>query len=182
MPRVFIALELPPAKREELEQFCKVNDSLSKFTWEDKSKLHLTIKFIGEMPAGDIERLKVKLAETKCSAVKTNFMMTSVISKNNSPSIVWASLRVTSELKSLVDACEEILSGNFSVQKEIRKYSPHITLLRVKPHYDFDEINKFEGIELNSDEFVMNKLVLYQSELFAKGSKYTELAEYDLVI
>jgi RNA 2',3'-cyclic 3'-phosphodiesterase len=180
MRRIFISLELPEEKREQITELRKTRYLKDDLQWESVEKLHLTLKYIGDVEENVIEEIMEKLDELNdVPAIKTRYTRFGNFQRNRIPSILWVGLEATEELKALQKSVEEKM-GEIGLEMELRPYLPHITLLRIKTPVGPKFIGRFIQCEVPTDEFVCPKVVLYQSKLQPGGAVYIPLKTIQL--
>lgn len=182
MIRLFVALIIPEEIKNQIIQIRKnIYPDEGKFRWEDNSKIHLTLKFIGDVKHELLEPILQELGflnncnEIICEAEKFGFFFR----PKNEPRILWLGLKLDDAIYSIVDELNKRLS-KFAIPVEERKFKPHLTLLRIKNIVPQDFINKFLNAELPKLSFTANEIVLMQSKLSSLGSTYKEIKKYNL--
>lgn len=178
--RLFISLNLP---NPVVDQMIAIRDSVSNnknVKWEPKEKLHLTIKFIGDVSlettieiSNDLTLIE-NYSSIKCSLTKFGFYY-----RDNKPVILWVGLETDIILNKLVVELNEKLK-NFNILVEQRKFNPHITLLRIKNDPEINFVNNFKNFTFEPILFTANSVTLYKSILHQEGSKYFEFKNYKL--
>jgi len=181
MIRLFAALRLPNNIVDKIIEFRKeASENNQNIKWEKKEKLHLTLKFIGDVSEDLVDRIKDSLLfiedfkSIELSLTKFGFFF-----RDNHPNILWLGLSNNNELNILVDKIETNLEI-FGFKKEKRKFNPHLTLLRIKNKVDKNFINSFENYKLPSLKFYSNEITLFKSELLPDTSRYIEIKNYKL--
>jgi len=178
--RLFVSLNLPDPV---LEQMIAIRDSVSNnknVKWEPKEKLHLTIKFIGDVSSETTNEISSDLAfienysSIKCSLNKFGFYY-----RGNKPIILWAGLETDVILNKLIAELNERLK-NFNIPVEQRKFNPHITLLRIKNDPGINFVKNFKNFTFKPILFTTNSVTLYKSILHSEGSEYIEIKNYKL--
>jgi 2'-5' RNA ligase len=179
--RLFVAAEIPSDIIDRIVSFRnKVFDSAN-VKWEPVSKLHLTLKFLGDTDKEiipEIEEILKKLLEGKAK-IPTAFTRFGAFYRNGEPKILWAGFEATEELIKLRNEIED----NFQVlgfTKETRKFKPHLTLARLKGYEDKNKILKLRKMEFNKKDFFIDKIILFKSELKPTGSVYSEIKSFEL--
>jgi 2'-5' RNA ligase len=148
--------------------------------WELKEKLHLTIKFIGDVSSEITDKVKEELTFIKnYSVIKCAFTKFGFFYRDNKPKILWVGLETDVFLKNLISELNERLN-KFSIPIEQRKFSPHITLLRIKNDPGDNFVNKFNNFTFKPILFTTNSITLYKSILNPHGSIYSEIKNYKL--
>jgi 2'-5' RNA ligase len=178
MNRLFIALDLPSEIVEEIFSIRKaVNQDKIKSKWEPKEKLHLTLKFLGDVVDSEtnlvVEKLEPVLKDIpriNCEFDKFGFFL---------PRILWLSLKVDEILFEIVKKIEDEMK-DLGFAKEKRNFSPHITLLRIKEKLSEDFISGFKNYKLPQRNFYCNQISLMNSKLLPGGSVYGKIKIYKL--
>lgn len=183
--RSFIAIELPQELKERIEAYQK---RLKPFTrrvrWVQATSLHITLKFLGEQEKNLIDRVEQNLL-TVSGAFKP-FSVTvnqfGAFPGKRNPRVFWLGIK-SDPLESMFDLfhfLENNLQG-LGFAKESRRFSPHLTLARVKAPERFDDLwdfvrdNPFEPYR-----FKVNEIVLMQSFLKPQGAVYKPIKKYAL--
>lgn len=178
--RLFIALDISEDVQDEIirmrDEIYGVCDNVR---WEAKNKLHLTLKFLGDVEVSRIGEINESLKNISAdySGFELSLSRFGLFYRNDKPSILWVSLHDSKELLNLVNDLE-IQLEQLGFQKEKRRFKSHITLLRLKGYEDLNKINKFEDYKIESNPFQVNKITLMKSELKPKGSIYIPIESF----
>lgn len=182
MIRLFVALDIPELIRNQIVEIRRnIIQDKNNFRWEDISKLHLTLKFIGEIKKNLLEDIVAELQflenfpKINCDLDKFGFFFKG----KKDPRILWAGLRVDDNIITIVKQLNERLS-KFSIPVETRKFKPHLTLLRIKTKVSEDFVNNFISYRLPEINFACSEISLMESELTKSGSIYKEIKKYKL--
>lgn len=182
MIRTFIALEIPTDILElalnELKNKIKLFDE---YKWEPINKLHITLKFIGEIEEEKIDSIYFRLKNILDNYKKLELELDKFgfFYKDESPRILWLGLKENFTLTQLVLEIDSIIN-QFGIEKEKRKFKPHITFLRIKHKRNINELMKAKDVKFNNIKFNASKIYLFKSELFKTGSIYKPLKEFQL--
>ena len=180
MNRLFISLNIPNNIINKLIELRNSVWNSGDLRWEHSSKLHVTLKFIGDVDQDKTNLLAERLElisdfETfNCSLEKFGFFF-----RDDNPSILWAGLVIDDNIVKLIKSIDEILS-EFSVAADKKKFKPHITLLRLRKDPGINFVNKFKNFSFEPILFQANSVTLYKSVLEKSGSKYYEIKKYHL--
>lgn len=181
MPRVFLAFALPEAQKELLASVCKSVPGSERFRWEAKHKLHLTAKFIGDTGEEQIEKLSSFLDSIANQPVPvTKFTGLGFFGKADAPTILQVGLHADARLRNLVHEIEQYCVSVLALPPELRRFNPHITLLRIKPFYELTVLRELVKKELPEGEFNLPVLTLFKSELRPGGAEHSPLVSYEL--
>ena len=181
MSRLFVAIKILDYVTNNLLNVCrKLTDTHSEFKWEQPEKVHITLKFIGEVE----ERIVTQIAQELNFIRNYNSFIFSVARfgfffRNGEPRILWAGLKTDESIHKLVEELNIRLSI-FSVPIEKRKFEPHLTLLRIKKNPGNEFINKFKEHSFEDMTFKSNQIKLIKSELSHSGARYSNIKKYDL--
>lgn len=181
MIRLFVALIIPEKIKEEVFKHCYAAvENPSDFRWEAREKVHLTLKFIGEVK----EELLSQIID-ELEFVKNNSSFNCKISKfgfffrESEAKILWCNLETDNSIISLVEELNSRLQ-KFDIENEKRKFKGHLTLLRIKNKVSEKFIESFKEYTFNPIKFNANEIALIQSVLKPTGSEYKVLKIYEL--
>jgi len=183
--RTFIAIEIPA---EIIKEMAKVQDELKRSGadagWTRPEGIHLTLKFLGEVPEARIEEIKNALiqAAEATSRFRLKIAGAGAFPNPKNPRVVWLGVSGDrdrlSALQSLVD--ESMTAIGFD--REERAFSPHLTLARIKylrPGYSWQKaIDNIKDIRLAG--FDVDHISLMKSDIKPSGAVYTELGRVSL--
>ena len=180
MNRLFISLNLPD---NVIRQIIGLRDKIcleKNIKWEATEKLHLTIKFIGDVSDEMMDVISNELLFVNSyQSIKCSFNKFGFFYRDAKPFILWAGLTVDETLFNLMTELNTRLE-KLSVPIEQRKFNPHITLLRIKNDPGINFVNNFKNFTFEPILFTTNSITLYKSILYSEGSKYFEIKNYKL--
>ncbi len=182
MNRLFVALEIPAGVKERIETLreAAAGDDNSHLKWEPFDKLHLTLKFIGDVEDELVDPITESLGfleqytKIKCRLTKFGFFF-----KHGVPQILWIGLWVDAILFNIVEQLNEKLS-KFDIAVEGRKYKPHLTLLRIKKRFPEQLVANFNSYLIPEINFISDCILLVKSELLPESSRYTVIKKFKL--
>ncbi|MCB9895679.1 MAG: RNA 2',3'-cyclic phosphodiesterase [Planctomycetes bacterium] len=173
MPRLFIAIDLPPDVKEWIGALCH---GISGARWVKPDQLHLTLRFIGDAEADQTADLKAALDKVNGHAFRMQIEGVGTFpspGKRRAARVLWLGVRPGAELTTLQAQIEEsVQSAGFP--PETRPYHPHITLARFTkaPGNDLTrwlEKNRMAVV----DPFPVSDFRLYESILGAAEARYS---------
>jgi 2'-5' RNA ligase len=171
--RVFIGFFLPDEiKKEVLEIQGKIPLFKGKLIEEDN--LHLTLKFLGEISEGELNKIKtilkrVQFRKIECSIDSLGFF------SENFVRIIWIYLKNSEDLQKEVD---ESLKDLFKTES---RFMSHLTIARIKSIKDKKEfLDKLKEITFDKINFFVKEICLIKSELKKEGPEYEILEKYEL--
>ena len=179
--RIFVGIQLAEAVRDgiaaQLAPFKAIANSIR---WTESRNIHLTLKFIGEASAARTESIQAALQAAKIPAAP--FMLTirgfGKFPAGDDLHIFWAGVEDSPPLQELFAGIEAALAP-LGMAREIRPFSPHITLGRNKARFNFKPI--FEMLASRQDrvlaEFPVAAFQLFSSQLTPKGPLYKVVKE-----
>jgi len=182
--RVFLAIELPEdVKNQIISVQDKLKILLKGIRWARPEGIHLTLKFFGNIyekeivPISEIITGKTKSAET----ISLNVGGIGVFPKLGRPRVLWLGLNGDIGRLSILQEAIDIDLEAFGYKRERRKFSPHLTLGRVKSFrggiMNLSEVIK-RGEDYRAGQFNSKGLTLFQSDLKPGGAVYTKLAYF----
>ena len=179
--RIFVALDIPVSIREALVQLRRHFENLcSGARWVRLDGAHITVKFIGEVPAETVEHVRLALEPLRArSPFDLRFAGLGFFPNDRRPRVFWAGIEGGAPLTALAVEIETSLVP-LGIPRERREFKPHLTLAR------FDSPASLEGLRQAvaasaSAEFghtTVAEFHLYQSVLKRSGAEYTRLATY----
>ena len=178
--RTFIALELPPSLRHELSGLAKLlagQDKRQHIRWLPSGNYHLTLAFLGEVESPSLSSLQFAL-ERKLESMKAVPCKISSITPFpfSRPKIAAALLECNAELLELQTDVVNCARG-CGIFLERRRFTPHVTLGRLKPYAGKSVDFQAHNILLAG---VADTVTLFQSELTPNGAIHTALGEISL--
>ncbi|MGB5529711.1 MAG: RNA 2',3'-cyclic phosphodiesterase [Ignavibacteriaceae bacterium] len=181
MIRLFVALKIPEKIKEKVFNHCyAAAENPSGFKWEIKEKVHLTLKFIGDVKDEILPQIIDELDFIKnyssfnCTISRFGFFF-----RDNQAKILWCNIETDDLIISLVEELNSRLK-KFDIKIERRKFKGHLTLLRIKNRVTEEFIKSFKEYSFDPIDFNANEIALIQSILKPTGSEYKVLKNYEL--
>jgi 2'-5' RNA ligase len=190
--RIFCAVDLPDDVRaraaahiSRLREAATASMSPFKISWERAEKLHLTLKFLGELEPERAEALRRAAERAAASAVKFSLTLAEAgaFPSGGNPRVLWLGLRdEANRLAAFYERLEEeCVRENFP--REARAFHPHITIARIRvPNApaarQLARLQREMGFEPAS--FNVEELIVMRSQLGTGGSRYTPLSRHEL--
>lgn len=180
--RSFLSLNIESAITEQLAAIQRdVQNALASYPvkWEESGKLHMTLRFLGDIDEDKIGQLNFTLERLKLDFDSINFTANSVgfFPNPKYPNVVFIGLEENGiNSQKLVEFIDKIIF-NFGVKPE-KRFIPHITLGRFRKdkRVKIDEPINF-NVEPIQIEF--NSFYLMSSILTPKGSEYEKISEFN---
>jgi 2'-5' RNA ligase len=183
--RLFIAIEIPDEIKKEMlkvqEQLRKANIDAS---WPRAEGMHLTLKFLGEVPEKKIAEIVSGLQKAAEGIGKLRLEVKGVGTFPNprNARVVWIGLfGDIGKLTKLQEAIENAMAG-IGLARDQRKFTAHLTLGRIKYIRSRDLwlslLSEIKDRSLTG--FDATAISLMQSELKPSGAVYTEMGRVEL--
>lgn len=184
MIRTFIAIEIPDEIKGKIARFQKqVAADEKSIRWVNVKNIHITLKFIGEIPESLVEKIVISIFEKppQINTFEIGLKGTGAFPNLRRPRVVWVGITSGNEqLTKLVTYLEAQLTI-LGIPKENRKFKSHVTIGRIKNNQKLKNPEIFDNPDaLDAGEFQAQKIVLMKSELKPSGAEYSVLAEQSL--
>ncbi len=181
MTRLFVALKIPSdVRRKIIDLRNEIYPEYERYKWEPEEKLHLTLKFIGEIKTELVNEISGSLdfineyGKLDCELKRFGFFY-----RKGKASVLWLGLSIDNEFNRLAERLNTHFE-RYSVPTNRRKLKPHLTIMRLKGYEDPGIITKFEKAEVPSIKFTADEIALFKSTLMPRGSVYEEIKNFKL--
>jgi len=179
--RSFVALELSDEVRERLSALLqRLQRTSAAVKWVEPENLHLTLKFLGEVPEERIELIAESLRAVAQATEPFSFTVKGVggFPDLRRPRVLWVGVEATQPLMRLQQLIERAME-QLGFPPEERAYHPHITLGRVKAMAGMEKVREILGEYKDAEfgEVFVAHLTLFRSDLSREGPTYTPLAK-----
>lgn len=133
LKRVFIALNLPSATKQELLSLREQLYDLPA-RWTAIENLHISLAFLGNKSEQELAQISTILQDVgkTQSPISLSFTNTMYGPSPKNPRMIWAAIKPTQELLSLQGAVEKNLALANLFEAEHALFFPHVTLARLK--------------------------------------------------
>lgn len=185
MQRIFIALLINNELKNGLIQIQeKLKVSKAEVKWVSHEGIHLTLKFLG-----NVEDFQMENIYAIVSAVVANFSpFTISLSSLNAfpgmsrPQIIWVGIQQGREVICEINQQIEDNLVSLGFEKEKKRFSPHLTIGRVKGNKRCAELTsllpKIESS--NIGQMRVEAIHIMKSQLTSQGAIYSVLKEISL--
>ena len=182
--RTFIGIFPPPHIQSAIADILSpLKPNTPAVRWERQEKFHITMKFLGDVSAGQIGPLETSLFEAGKSIQQFDILLARIgcFPPSHSPKIVWVgsgedTIVPLTECFTIVE--RKCVSAGF--KKEERPFHPHITVGRVKGKVSENLIKKIENTTFEPLQFLCTELLIMKSDLSPSGSAYSQLSSIPL--
>jgi 2'-5' RNA ligase len=175
MIRLFVAIPLPETVRDQLAGLCA---GVRGARWNPPENMHLTLRFIGEVEEPSFADIAGVLSMIEARAFPLRFRGVGQFGDRRRARVLWAGVAGSEPLRALRGRIEGLLQ-RAGIAPEGRRYSPHVTLARLKatrPAHVAPFLAAHGGFE--STAFQADRFILYSSHLGQAGAIHTAEAEY----
>ena len=175
--RLFIAIELPENVKEQLS---RLRTAIPDARWVTPGQLHLTLAFLGHVPAETQAALEQRLAAIHLPCFFLCFTRTGCFPNRRRPRVVWAGVKPEPLLDALAARIRETVLS-CGIHQEERPFSPHITLARIKAR-NSTTVPPFSEQAIQSDipPVEVREFTLFSSSLGAAGAVHTVIKSFQL--
>ena len=178
MIRLFAAIPLPEPVRERLAM---LQSGLQGARWVKPENIHLTLRFIGDVANDVASDVDTALSEIAAPGFALELDGVGNFARGKRPHALWAGVTKSEPLMHLQAKIESALVRT-GVEPETRKFSPHITIARLK---DTRKGRTGAWVAAHGDfrlaAFPVDRFALFSSFLKSEGALHIEEASYPLV-
>ena len=183
--RSFIAIELPDELKRELAELTNrlQSGNQSGVKWVNPYDIHLTLKFLGNVDAtrvGEITRM-MEMAVRGIPPFQLRVGNPGVFPSLRRVQVVWVGLK--REVDKLGQLQQRVESGLASLgfAAESRKFTPHLTLARLRNQATPDERQRIGQLIANTEfeaahGIDVDAISLMRSQLTRKGAIYSRIS------
>jgi len=176
MPRLFTALEIPP---EIAQSLATLRGGLPGARWVEPENYHVTLRFIGDVDGAVAHDVASILAGVSRSQFDIRFDGLSSFG-GRKPRAVVASVAQTPALYELQSEHERLMQ-RIGLGPEGRKYTPHVTLARLRDTSSRQVADYLASRQpYRSAPFRAPRFVLFSSRASVGGGPYVVEAAYAL--
>jgi 2'-5' RNA ligase len=176
MPRIFTGLEIPPDIAQSL---ATLRGGLPGARWIDAENYHVTLRFIGDVDDVIAHEVASMLGRVRRQAFALNIDDLTAFG-GRKPRALVATLGPAQALMEL-QAEHERLMQRVGLEPEGRKYTPHVTLARLR---DTSSRQVADYLSLRAPfrtaSFSVSRFVLFSSRASVGGGPYVVEAAYPL--
>jgi RNA 2',3'-cyclic 3'-phosphodiesterase len=173
--RIFVAVFPPPEIRRALLGAARELPVAGEVRWARPENVHLTLKFLGDVPGDDVDRVAEALEPVRLrhEPFEAELSAFGAFPSARRARILWAGIGGGSEfLRDLARDVEASLEP-LGFEREDRAYMPHLTLGRAR-----SRPVSFESAETPPLGFIVRNLDLVESVLGGGPTYYSTLATY----
>ncbi len=183
--RAFIAIDLPEDIQEQLSKVAhdlKCNLGEEVIRWVPIQNIHLTLKFLGNVPLRNLGVLEQILSDIahQHQPFRIQIGGLGAFPKIRAPRVIWIGVENSPELIAVQKAVDRE-TARLGYPSEGRAYSAHLTLGRVSRHATSHDIERIANYLMEYKtpnvlgSMLVRELLLFRSDLIPSGAIYTRL-------
>lgn len=176
MTRLFTAIELPPMVRQML---ATLRMGIPGARWIEPDAMHLTLRFIGELDGAREADVRTALGEVRQE--RFSLVLEGVGQfGDKAPHTLFVGVQSCEALMRLAAKVEQVLQ-RIGLPPETRRYTPHVTLARLK-NGPRDRVAQFlsEHGLFRAGPIAVDAFDLFSSHLGRNGAHYVSECSYPL--
>jgi 2'-5' RNA ligase len=188
--RSFVAIELEDELKTELK---RIQESLrgkgiaDDVRWVRPEGVHLTLKFLGNVPANRIHEIVPAMADSTegVEPFSINLAGLACFPSLARPNVIWVGVGGETSALARIQANIETNLTILGYPPEKREYTPHLTLGRVDRRIGATDRRRFGALiqtetVASHSEMLVREISLMKSELSPAGARYTRLGAVQL--
>jgi RNA 2',3'-cyclic 3'-phosphodiesterase len=177
MPRLFIGLEIPASVAQSLAM---MRGGLPGARWIAPENYHLTLRFIGDIDDALAREIAGMLGRVQRGSFELRLDGLSSFGGRKPRAVVAAATQVAALME--LQAEQERLLQRLGLEPEGRKYTPHVTLARLRDSSSWQVADYLAARgHYRSASFQVSRFVLFSSRASVGGGPYVVEADYPLV-
>ena len=179
--RIFVAVDISAdARRKAAAYISGLRNEFSdlKIGWDKSEKLHLTLKFLGDIDEEQLSALEnvVENVKDRFSSFNLQISETGVFPSERNARVLWLGVKGEVETLKKINAVLETECEKIGFKKENRNFTPHLTIARIRePQKTKKLIQKHLENKFEPAGFEVSEIVIYESVLQPAGSIYQKL-------
>ena len=177
--RLFVAIDLPSMLRTRLSW---MSGGLQGARWVPPENYHVTLRFIGEVPAWRAEEIDHALAGLRATGFELQLAGVGTFEKGGKVLSLWVGVDRNPALDHLQSKIETAMQ-RAGLDSERRRFNPHVTLARVEGIATHKIAEWVQGRNLfRSEPVPVEHFTLFRSRLGKEQAIYDAEVEYPLAV
>lgn len=178
--RTFVCIEIPQSIKDRIGELQnELRKTGASVSWTRPSNIHLTLKFLGGVPALRIANVSraVERAASAISPFEIEVAGSGCFPSVRNPRVLWIGLsNVPDTMNELYSNIESQLERE-GFAREKRKLSPHLTIGRIRvPGTGAAVAEQLIARGFEAERFMATEVIVMRSDLKPTGSVYTPQA------
>lgn len=186
MRRIFIAIEISEEAWRAADghiDTLRLEYPYLRVGWERPEKLHLTIKFLGDIDEGQLVSLNeaVRRTASRVATAALRIGGRGIFPPGNRARVLWLGVEdIGGEFRRMY-ATLETECERHGFNTETRDFKPHLTIARLRePQQSAQLVQTHLQTYFEPVEFEVREIVIYESRLQPTGSIYSLVERYRL--
>jgi 2'-5' RNA ligase len=176
--RLFVGLDFPWETKQLLGSLA---GGIPGARWVPPENFHLTLRFIGEVPAHRAEDIDLALTTLRARAFPLVLTGMGTFAKGGQANALWIGAERNPSLEALRNKVETALQRS-GCEPERRRFTPHVTLARLRDAAEGKLVAYVQSHNLfRTEPMQVQHFVLFSSQLGKEASVYTPEVEYALI-
>ena len=182
--RLFLAVPLPAVVKAELISLIDAvrRSAPRSARWVRPEQLHVTLKFLGDVEPEQQEAL-TRAMQSVCTEAPFRFTLQGVgaFPNRRQPRVIWTGIQSGCDHVAHLAGLVEAAACEAGFDPERRRFSPHVTLARVKQPGDFKSLwDQVDAVPFTSQEVDAVDVRLIHSTLTPQGAVYRDVESFQL--
>ncbi|MDP7143508.1 MAG: RNA 2',3'-cyclic phosphodiesterase [Alphaproteobacteria bacterium] len=173
--RVFVALPVGDGLRSCYDALPKTG--VGDARWNHVSDLHITVRFLGDLPCDEVDAVRDHLGRVKCQSFGLEVSGFGVF--DNKQAVLYADVKSTRKMNNLVASVNETLQP-LGFAMPLRPYVPHVTLLRTPQKRVLDQYIKKNTSKMRAQWTAQYFSLMESGNHDENGRVYTEIQRYPM--
>ena len=187
--RSFIAIELPQNLKMELETLVSrlKSESRTSVKWVNPQGIHITLKFLGEVATGKLDEITGAL-KVAAGGIRPFHLIVEGLGVFPNPQrvrVAWVGVSGDTDILEKLQQRVESTLETLGFTREPRKFTPHLTLARVREQVlpverqGFGQLIGRTSFNASSD-ILVSEVHLIRSQLTSRGAIYSRISTVKL--
>ncbi len=184
--RLFCAVNLPnelKARAAEHQGQLRAAAPHVRASWEQPGKLHLTLKFLGDVELPRVEALTraAERAAEGFSPFELSVVGTGTFPPGGVPRVLWLGVEDPSGTLKKLHARFEDECAQAGFTREPKAFRPHLTLARLRSREGAERLGALHReTRFEAQAFKVSELFVVRSELLPGGARHTPISRHQL--
>jgi 2'-5' RNA ligase len=188
--RSFVAIQLPDELKQEMDEVIGQLKSAGGQTgvkWVDPHSIHLTLKFLGDVAVDRLDEITVALGEATRSIPRFHLAVggLGVFPNPRRVRVAWVGVSGKTDVLERLQWRVESAMTRLGFAAESRKFTPHLTLARVRERVAPQERQRLgqlvDGSNFESRHGIgVDAVHLMRSQLTSRGAIYSRISSVTL--
>jgi len=176
--RLFTAIDPPDDARDLLSALQQATSLAAR--WTDPEQFHVTLRFLGDVPSDQAERINDALGRIQALPVTCRPYGLDLLPSRHNPRVLIVGLKRSDALLDLYRKVSDAIEAH-GLEPDDRPFRPHITLARLDDVSPEDVHAVVTATDTSSLEpFTVNAFHLYESTLTSEGAVHDRRASFSL--